>query len=198
MNIPKLIKGFQNTNDELMKKGQTVTFGGASFNIFNITEEDITIHSIAISLARQPRYMGHTKHTYSIGQHCVRGAEALLLLGYLNEAIAFLFHDSGESFISDISTPLKRYLDEDNRLGDIEDQIDEVISKFFGYDELDVDYQLVKLVDKNIAQDEMTALMAHQEIHSKDWYWDEETTYNRYIEMFNKLKCLLTYNKSEK
>lgn len=194
MQQPKILKGFQNTNKSLLVKGETVTFGGSSFNIFELKEKDITIHNIAISLARQPRYMGHTKYAYSIGQHCVRGAEALLLLGYIWEAIAFLFHDGGEAFTSDISTPLKRYLDEDGKLKAIEDQIDTVLAAFFGYDSHDIDYELVKLVDKNIAQDEMTSLMAHQEIHAADWYWDEITTYNRYIEMFNKLKCLITYN----
>lgn len=197
-NKPTILKGFQNTNSTLLVKGETVTFGGNSFNIFDFKVGDVSIHNIAISLARQPRYMGHTKHVYSIAQHCVRGAEAFLLMGFVEEAIAFLFHDAPEAYISDFSTPLKRHIDEDGRLGAIEDSIEKVIYDFFGVDHEIAKSPIIKLVDKNIAQDEMTSLIAHQEIHASDWYWDEPTAYSRYIEMFNKLKCLKTYKEISK
>lgn len=189
----KPLKGYQKTNPDLNLPGITVSYGGSSFNIFGLKLKNINIHQVAISLARQPRYMGHTKHSYSIAQHSVRGAEALLLMGYVNEAIAFLFHDAAEAFISDISTPLKRYLDSEGKISEIETKLDFQIFKFFGIEIEWLQSPLIKFVDKNLAQEEMTVLMAHQEIHAKDWYWTEEYSYSRFIEMFNKLKCIKTY-----
>lgn len=68
---------------------------------------------IAAVLARLPRFGGHMGERrgdgriWSVGQHCVVGAKALL-----EEtddpalALAFLLHDAHEAFIGDITTPV--------------------------------------------------------------------------------------------
>ncbi len=59
-------------------------------------------------LARTPRFSGHTEGgAYSVAQHCVEGAYAILRdTGRRDIAAAFLLHDGHEYVIGDIATPL--------------------------------------------------------------------------------------------
>lgn len=70
---------------------------------------------IAEPLADLARFNGHRArrhpkgHIWSVGQHCVVGAKALLEeTGNPLVAFAFLLHDAHEAFIGDIPTPVVR------------------------------------------------------------------------------------------
>lgn len=72
---------------------------------------------IAEPLAALARFNGHMArrhpkgHIWSVGQHCVVGAKALLAeTDAPLVALAFLLHDAHEAFIGDIPTPVARAL----------------------------------------------------------------------------------------
>jgi len=194
MEIQKL-KAYQNTTPELNQKGITVSWNGGSFNVIDVdpNTEALDVDKIAKSLARQARYMGHTNKPYSIAQHCCRGAEAFILMGRVEEAKQFLFHDASEALISDLSAPLKRMLGE--QIAQIEEAIEAVVAKRYGYQ---FPYHpAIKKIDVNLAQDEMAMLM---NIDPKDDgfdYWDHEKATQQYIYMYNKIEKMLDYQKSE-
>lgn len=72
---------------------------------------------IAEPLAALARFNGHMErrhpkgHIWSVGQHCVVGAKAMLAeTDNPLAALAFLLHDAHEAFIGDIPTPVARAL----------------------------------------------------------------------------------------
>ncbi len=66
---------------------------------------DLSRH-IPETLARLGRFCCQTSPVYSVAQHCVVGADALLVeTGAADLALAFLLHDAHEAFIGDITTP---------------------------------------------------------------------------------------------
>ena len=71
-----------------------------------------TIRTIAASLAKLCRFVGHTRGFYSVAQHSV-------YVSYLvprEYAVAALLHDASESVTGDCSSPLKRMLPEFQRI----------------------------------------------------------------------------------
>lgn len=68
------------------------------------------LSDIFYSLARQPRYKGHTKWPYTVGQHVVLLVDSAEKMG-LSEAVQrqLLWHDAEEAVIGDIPTPVKRH-----------------------------------------------------------------------------------------
>lgn len=193
--IPRKLKAYQNTTPELNQKGITVSWGGGSFDVTNVdpNTKALDVDRIAMSLARQSRYMGHTNKPYSIAQHCCRGAEALILMGMVEEAKQFLFHDASEAIISDLSAPLKRMLGEG--IAKIEEAIEAVVAKRYDY-QFPYD-PVIKQIDSNLAQDEMAMLMAVDPEDDGFDYWDHEKATQQYIYMYNKIETLLDYQKSE-
>jgi hypothetical protein len=198
--ILKKLKGYQNTTKETFGKGNTVTYMGKTFNVLDVKEEDIDLYQIARSLSREARYLGHTggnansdTNQYSVAQHAVRGSEALLLCGMVEEAYIFLHHDDGESFISDVSSPAKAILKE--ILSPIEDKIDEIIAKKFGFQ-----YPhptIIKMIDTNLAQEEMSLLINGGDLAIDFDYWDEKKAMKMYILQHHRILKMLEYDKKE-
>lgn len=86
----------------------------------NLAEPDLSMidieKDIAGPLSRLARFGGHRvevpgealPHPYTVAQHCVVGADALLEeTGDVVAALAFLLHDAHEALIGDITTPVK-------------------------------------------------------------------------------------------
>jgi hypothetical protein len=77
---------------------------------------DITL-DIAIPLSLIHRFDGHASDQptagYSVAQHCIKGADAILQEtgGDTDAALAFLLHDAHEVFSGDITTPVAESLD---------------------------------------------------------------------------------------
>lgn len=99
------------------------TFTGRQFWPLDPRVEDVDIKDIAHSLSMQCRYLGHTKYFYSVAQHCV------LASMHSSEPKWALMHDAGEAYSHDIVRPLKRAIDDFER---IEMRLLEVVAEKFG------------------------------------------------------------------
>ena len=104
------------------------TFTGIAFDILNPTPDMISIRDIAHAGSQLCRWTGHTKFHYSIAQHELLGS-------YLvpeENALEFLLHDAAESYVNDMSRPLKHMSDCGTHYRPIEDHIQSLIREQFG------------------------------------------------------------------
>ncbi len=77
--------------------------------------EDVRLVDIAHSLGMQCRFTGHPKFRYSIGEHVVRGTRWILDNPHPSDtpewnrklALHFLHHDDEETYMNDLSRPVK-------------------------------------------------------------------------------------------
>lgn len=83
------------------------TFSGISFNPLKPKIDDVHIEDIAHSLSMQCRFNGHIKKFYSVGEHCVR-VSWIVPAQY---ALWGLLHDAGETYFSDLPSPIKNASD---------------------------------------------------------------------------------------
>lgn len=75
--------------------------------------EDINLIDIAHSLSLMTRGNGHFEHFYSVAQHCISCFREAKNRGYSEKVqLACLLHDASESYLSDITRPVKRNLPE--------------------------------------------------------------------------------------
>jgi hypothetical protein len=90
------------------------TASGRLVSLLDPDPDTIDIETdVAGPLARIARFAGHTScGPYSVAQHSVLGAEALLQeTGRADAALAFLLHDAHEAYVGDISTPMVAAID---------------------------------------------------------------------------------------
>lgn len=85
---------------------------GKGIDLLNPRAEDIDFAVIAEHLAKENRFNGATKEAaYSVAEHCVRGADAIVATtGDRELAAYFLLHDGHEAFLKDDTTPKKSAL----------------------------------------------------------------------------------------
>lgn len=87
-----------------------ITHTGRVFPYDDVSPENICIEDIAHSLSHLCRYTGHTNMFYSVAQHSLLVAEKVV--GSPEAKLAALLHDAAEAYTNDLSSPLKRYLDD--------------------------------------------------------------------------------------
>ncbi len=88
-----------------------ITYTGKKFTPMEPVCEDIDILDIAHSQAYMTRANGHTHFFYSVGQHSVNCAKEAMARGYSRRVqLACLLHDGSESYLSDITRPVKKHL----------------------------------------------------------------------------------------
>lgn len=138
-----------------------ITHSGRMVELLGVSPEDIDLDDIAHALAHINRFTGHAKRAYSVAEHSLNVARLL------PEPIKIygLLHDCHEAYVGDISTPLKKSLEERTNyyfhapLKGIVDQIDAAI-----YEALKVPppgtlvQQAVKWADATMALKEMREL----------------------------------------
>lgn len=183
MEIKKLF-GYQSSKSEFKGKGVTISTDGNHYNILNLKSGDISIGKIARSLSRESRYSGDTHKQYSVAQHCVRGFDALILIGLVKEAKEFLLHDASEAFCKDIPKPLKDELGE--AYAKIEDDVSRRIAEKF-----DAQYpwvEVIETIDKNLAQDEMTCML---ETNIDTDYWTPDEAEEAFLNRWKKVAYYL-------
>ncbi|MEO4031068.1 phosphohydrolase [Chromobacterium vaccinii] len=100
---------------------------GILFDPIRPNPADIRIEDIAHALSNVCRFNGHTRQFYSVAQHSV--IVSTLVPNHL--ALAALFHDGSEAYISDVTRPVKPYLE---GYACIEQRIQDAIGAAFNID----------------------------------------------------------------
>ena len=105
---------------------------GHGIDLLDIKAENICFVTLAEHLGKEKRYNGATPRTeYSVAQHCVLGADAILADGGTEtESAYFLLHDAQEAVWKDDPTPKKRAIAEriQDRCGVTADRILDVLN----------------------------------------------------------------------
>jgi len=108
--------------------------------------DDVNIEDIAHALSMLCRANGHYASFYSIAAHCLNCYEEACARRESGRVkMACLLHDACEAYISDITRPVKQYLD-DYKV--IEDRLSKVIyEKFLGSPLTEYEEKMVKIID---------------------------------------------------
>lgn len=181
-----------------LKSIKQATYTGKIVDILNLQPDDIDIEDIAMSLARQPRFNGHTTKFYSVAQHCVLASQ----LGVYNDRLAILLHDAAEAYVGDIVTPLKEYSPLKNELLRVEQIVQvSIYTVLLGYVP---PHAVWELADKAMFAIECRQLMnspievfgdlydaSGVHIHIEPWSWRQ--SYNKFLYRFNSLRKQLRF-----
>ena len=109
----------------MRSRNYITTYSGHCFSPLEPDIEAIDLKDIAHALARIGRANGHFVDFYSVGQHCLDCAQEALARGYgARQALVCLLHDASEAYMSDITSPVKKYL---RQYIAVEDQLLDVI-----------------------------------------------------------------------
>lgn len=92
-----------------MSRTMLTMSNGENIDLLRPQVSDIHWNVVAEHLSKEKRYNGATPDVeFSVAQHSSIGADAILADGGSEiEAAAFLLHDAKESFVKDLTTPLK-------------------------------------------------------------------------------------------
>lgn len=94
------------------KKDYITTYSGVRFFPLEPKAEDLRIEDIAHALSMMTRANGHLREFYSVGQHVIACTREAMARGYSRRvALGCLLHDASEAYMSDITRPLKQYLE---------------------------------------------------------------------------------------
>lgn len=100
------------------------TYSGQHFYFLDPDASMVDIEDIAHALGMTCRYTGHTKHFYSVAEHCVHVSHLA------RNELEGLLHDASEAYITDIASPIKPHLTNYKK---IEGGIMAVIAEKFGF-----------------------------------------------------------------
>ena len=141
-------------------RGWMQTFTGRQFYPLAPRAEDIAIEDVAHGLAMTCRYGGHTKHFYSVAEHCV------LVSRHVPPEFARegLLHDTAEAYIGDMVRPLK-YQDAMLEFRKAEAAIERCVAERFALRTDPEALAAVKEIDDRILVDEISALMPRPELY---------------------------------
>lgn len=94
------------------RKGEWfTTYSGKRFYPLDPHIDDINLEDIAHSLAQQTRWGGHSTKFYSVASHSLMCYEAASQAGLSMDELRWaLMHDSAETYLGDVVSPLKRAL----------------------------------------------------------------------------------------
>lgn len=133
---------------------EIVTWTGRKIDALNPRPGDFDIRDIARSLARMPRFAGHTRVPYSVAEHSVfvasrcKGADSFKAL----------LHDASEALFLDVPSPVKKNLP---HYRDLEHNAQRCILQGFGLDPVEIKPKAVKAADELSCKIEMRDLISH-------------------------------------
>lgn len=135
-----------------------LTYSKIKFFPLEPVKEDIKIEDIAHSLSLMTRANGHCSHFYSVGQHSIHCYNEAKSRGYSERVqLGSLLHDGSESYISDITRPVKRNMPE---YCVVEEKLQSIIYDRFGLGDLsDGEQKQIEAVDDTMLHYEFEALM---------------------------------------
>ncbi|UWG96517.1 HD domain-containing protein [Dehalobacter sp. DCM] len=171
-----------------------ITYTKVIFYPLNPIKEDIKIEDIAHAQSLMTRANGHCSHFYSVAQHslnCYKEAKARECSERVQ--LACLLHDASETYISDITRPVKQHLPDyiaiESRLqamiydrfglGDLTEtelaQIDDIDDTLLYYEfEVLMDYPIFEHIPQKAAEHQFT-------------YEDHANVEKEYISVFQRL-----------
>lgn len=166
------------------------TTNGTQFWPLDPRAGDINIEEIAISLAKQCRYAGHTKGFlhYSVAEHCCHISD----LCPPEHKLWGLLHDASEAYIVDVPRPIKLLL---QNYKQIESELMKVICRRF---DLPLDMpQIVHELDGRILVNEREQVMAKPPVPWSDTRpridgltihcWESRKAYDEFMRRFEAL-----------
>ena len=171
-----------------------ITYSKIHFYPLQPVMEDIKIVDIAHSLSLMTRANGHCKHFYSVAHHTVNCYKEAKVRAYSERVqLGCLLHDSSESYISDLTRPVKRQLKD---YFAIEEKLENQIYEKYGLGDLkeeeiwqikDVDdallyFEFIELMDIPLCEIPPKKYMSH-DFSQRDFISVE----NEFIDTFNKL-----------
>lgn len=142
-----------------------LTYSKTRFYPLEPVKEDIRIEDIAHALSLMTRANGHFKHFYSVAQHSISCCREAKSRGYSQRVqLGCLLHDASESYISDLTRPVKKNMPE---YFAIEDKLQKVIYDRFGLGEIsEAELKLISAVDDSLLYYEFDTLMNVQLLES--------------------------------
>lgn len=118
----------------MSRKNAILTYTNTFFYPLDPRPDEVKIEDIAHALSQMCRANGHFKTFYSVAQHSINCAQEAGKRGWSGRVqLACLLHDASEAYISDITRPVKCYLDEYKK---IEHKLQQVIYVKFGIADL--------------------------------------------------------------
>ncbi len=144
-----------------VEEGWIETYTGRQFHFKDPRAEEVDIEDIAHSLSMLCRYNGHVSDFYSVAEHSVLISDFIRAEGGDRDlALAALLHDAAETYIGDISRPVK-YAVLPPEFKEYENELDRVIFEKFG---LTFPYSThINDLDARILQDERMQGMSQSE-----------------------------------
>ncbi len=89
------------------------TYHNHNFDPTAPTAEDLCIEDIAHALSYLTRANGHFREFYSVARHSINCAKEVKARGFTEKVqLLALLHDSAESYIGDLTRPLRRHIPE--------------------------------------------------------------------------------------
>lgn len=147
------------------------TFTGKFFDILSPTADMICIEDIAHAGSQMNRFTGHCKYPYPVTQHEYLGSfirpPNCQCASPEEHAFKFLLHDASESYISDVSRPLKHFTLVGEEYRKVERPIQDLIYERYGLDPSEP--PCIKSVDTQMLYAEKYALMPTREFVN-DWF----------------------------
>lgn len=118
----------------MARENAILTYTNNLFYPLNPRTEEVRLEDIAHALSQMCRANGHFRSFYSVAQHSINCAQEASVRGWSYRLqLACLLHDASEAYISDITRPVKYYLDEYKK---IEQNLQKVIYERFGITDL--------------------------------------------------------------
>jgi uncharacterized protein len=161
--------------------------------------EMVCIEDIAHSGSQINRFTGHCKFPYPVTQHEYLGSFILWPNGCecgspREHAFRFLLHDASESYINDLSRPLKHFTSAGAEYRKVEKPIQAMIYEKYGLDP--VEPKCIKEADTLMLYAEKNQLMSNSKFAVK-WSENEEAADVQIIERNfyqNKISYLVRFN----
>ncbi|NLL53092.1 MAG: HD domain-containing protein [Peptococcaceae bacterium] len=138
-----------------------ITYTKVKFYPLKPNKEDIKIEDIAHALSLMTRANGHCRHFYSVAQHSLNCYQEAKARGCSERVqLGCLLHDASESYISDLTRPVKRNMSE---YVAIEAKLQNMIFDRFGLGDLSEDeLEQIEEIDDTLLYYEFEALMDYR------------------------------------
>lgn len=121
----------------MKRENAILTYTNVMFYPLDPRAEEVKLEDIAHALSQMCRANGHFKTFYSVAQHSLNCAREAKARGWSERVqLACLLHDASEAYISDITRPVKFYLEDYKK---IEQHLQAVIFSRFGISDVMAD-----------------------------------------------------------